>query len=118
MKRESVCERIRGAATGGHKRHDNGLSYARHLAPGGTMNAFAIGWTMSTPKEAPDTVAGNGVEVMHEGDSMILRKVVDADKVRAVCRDIREHAPAPKKGESILEDLNASRLRRSSAGLA
>lgn len=51
------------------------------------------------------------IEVLREGDSLVLRKVVDVPKYREIAADVRAHFPVPVDGESILHDLHESRLR-------
>lgn len=55
------------------------------------MNPFAIEWD--------------------EGDRIFMRTIVDPARVRAACREIRKHMPKPKKGESIVRELNSMRIR-------
>ena len=53
----------------------------------------------------------DNVEVLHEGDRIVMRTIVDPAKVRAACREIRKFMPKVKKGESIVRDLNKMRIR-------
>lgn len=77
------------------------------------MNPFAIGRgpTMGKPEKLKLRGAPDNVEVIHEGDTIILRTIVDPAKVRRAMDSILKHMPKPKKGESILRELNRLRIR-------
>jgi hypothetical protein len=77
------------------------------------MNPFAIGWgrTMNKPERLHLRDLPKGTEVILEGGTIVLRKVVDAAEVRRACASIRKHLPKPKKGESIARELNRLRIR-------
>ena len=82
---------------------------------GGTMNPFAIwprGSSMNAPEKRRFLPADGSIEVIHEGDSIILRRVVDAAKFRAAADAVLAQVPKPRKGASVLRELERSRARR------
>jgi hypothetical protein len=52
------------------------------------------------------------IEVVHQGRAIILRRIVDAKKFRAAADAVIAHLPAPRKGASVLRELEKTRLRR------
>lgn len=59
---------------------------------------------------------GDDLEILHEGDTIIMRRVVDAAKFRRIADKVLANLPRPKKGESIVRQLNESRLRGGKLG--
>jgi hypothetical protein len=78
------------------------------------MNPFAIGWgpAMNKPEKLKLRDVPEGCEVVNEGGAIILRRIVDARKFRRIAADVLAHMPPPKKGASVLRELEKSRLRR------
>jgi len=66
---------------------------------------------MNKPEKLRLYGAPDNVEILREGDRIIMRTIVDPAKVRRAAASIRKHMPKPKKGESIVRELNESRLR-------
>jgi len=51
------------------------------------------------------------VEIVREGDTLIMRRIVDPVKFRKIAAKVLANMPKPKKGESIVRELNESRHR-------
>ncbi len=59
------------------------------------------------------------VEIVREGDTLIMRRSVDPVKFRKIAAKVLANMPKPKKGESIVRELNevaATLLKRLRAG--
>ena len=52
-----------------------------------------------------------GTEVTLEGGTIVLRRIVDVKKFRKIAAEVLRHLPKVKKGESIVRELDESRLR-------
>lgn len=52
------------------------------------------------------------IEIVNRGGAIILRRIVDAKKFRAAADAVIAHLPAPRKGASVLRELEKTRLRR------
>ena len=52
-----------------------------------------------------------GVEVLQEGDAIVLRNIVDVKAFRKIAAKVLANRPKPQKGESVVRELHASRLR-------
>ena len=77
------------------------------------MNPFAIwprGSDMNAPEKRRRRELGN-VEIVREGDTLIMRRIVDPVKFRKIAAKVLAHMPKPKKGESIVRELDESRHR-------
>ena len=77
------------------------------------MNPFAIklGSLMNKPEKLRLRDVPENMEVVLEGGTIVLRRIVDPAEVRRACTSILKHQPKPKKGENVLRELNALRLR-------
>lgn len=77
------------------------------------MNAFAIGQggNVNAPEKRRQRSADPRLEITREGDTLVMRRVVDWTKFRRIADEVLAHMPKPKKGASIVRDLNRSRLR-------
>lgn len=51
------------------------------------------------------------LEIVREGDAIIMRRIVDAAKFRRIADKVLAHRPKPRKGASIVRELSESRLR-------
>lgn len=67
---------------------------------------------MNAPEKRRFLAGDRSVEVIHHGDSIILRRVVDVGKFRTAAAAVLAHMPKPKKGASVLRELEKSRLHR------
>lgn len=78
------------------------------------MNPFAIalGLAMNKPEKLKLRDVPAGTEVVQEGGSIIMRRIVDVKKFRAAADKVIAHMPACKKGASVLRELEKSRQRR------
>lgn len=65
---------------------------------------------MNAPEKRRRRVLG-GHQVIYEGGSIIMRRIVERACFRGVLAEVRKHLPRPRKGESIVRELAASRLR-------
>ena len=77
------------------------------------MNPFAIwlGVTVNAPEKRRHRGAERDIEIVREGNTLIMRRVVDWPKFRRLAAEVLANMPKPKKGASIMRDLNRSRLR-------
>jgi hypothetical protein len=76
------------------------------------MNPFAI-WPRDSGMNAPEKHRRElgKVEIVREGDTLIMRRVVDTVKFRKIADKVLANRPRPKKGASIVRELNESRHR-------
>ena len=51
------------------------------------------------------------IEIVRNGDTLIMRRVVDWPKWRRLAAEVLADMPKPRKGASIMRELNRSRLR-------
>lgn len=75
------------------------------------MNPFASGLGAMGKAEKRLHKKDRDIEILREGDTIIMRRVVDAAKFRRIADKVLAHRPKPKKGESIVRELSESRLR-------
>ena len=77
------------------------------------MNPFAIdwGWSMNKPEKLRLRGAPDNVEIVHQGDTIVMRRIVDSVKFRKIAAKVLANMPEPMKGESIVRELNESRHR-------
>ena len=77
------------------------------------MNLVAIGQgiNVNAPEKRRPRGADPGLEITREGDTLVMRRVVDWPKFRRIAAEVLAHMPKPKKGANIVRDLNRSRLR-------
>lgn len=77
------------------------------------MNPFAIRWgsAMNKPEKIKLRDVPPGVEVVQEGGSIVLRRIVGVKKFRKIADKVLANRPKPKKGASIVRELNESRHR-------
>jgi len=64
------------------------------------MNSIAI-WPRESDMNALDA----------RRETLIIRRIMDTVKIRKIAAKILAHMPKPKKGESIVHELNESRHR-------
>lgn len=75
------------------------------------MNPFASGLGVMGKAEKRLRKTDPDLEILRQGDTIIMRKIVDPERFRRAAASVLKHAPKPKKGESIMRELNRSRLR-------
>jgi hypothetical protein len=77
------------------------------------MNTSAIGWraAMNKPERLELRGVPGNVEVVHQGGSIVLRRIVAVKKFRAAADAVIAHMPAPRKGASVRRELKKTRLR-------
>ena len=77
------------------------------------MNPFAIDWgsSMNKPEKLRLRGAPDNVEIVHQGDTIVMRRIVDSVKFRKIAAKVLANMPKPMKGESIVRELNESRHR-------
>lgn len=66
---------------------------------------------MNKPEKLRLYGAPDNVEIVREGDRIVMRTIVETAKFRRIAAEVRKHMPKPKKGESIVRELSESRLR-------
>lgn len=51
------------------------------------------------------------VEIVREGDTLIMRRIVDTEKFRKIADKVLANRPKLRRGASIVRELNESRHR-------
>ena len=77
------------------------------------MNPFAIALrpAVNKPEKIKLRDVPPGTEVVQEGGSIVLRRIVDVKKFRKIADKVLANRPKLKKGASIVRELNESRHR-------
>ena len=66
---------------------------------------------MNAPEKRRYRGTGREIEIVRDGDTLIMRRVVDWPKWRRLAAEVLANMPKPRKDASIMLDLNRSRLR-------
>ena len=66
---------------------------------------------MNKPEKLRLRGAPDNVEIVHQGDTIVMRRIVDSVKFRKIAAKVLANMPKPMKGESIVRELNESRHR-------
>jgi virulence-associated protein VagC len=66
---------------------------------------------MNKPRKITLRGVSPDIEIVHEGGSIILRKIVDAPKFRKIAAEVLARMPKPRKGASVVRELQIARLR-------
>ena len=66
---------------------------------------------MNEPEKLRLRGAPDNVEIVHQGDTIVMRRIVDSVKFRKIAAKVLANMPKPMKGESIVRELNESRHR-------
>lgn len=77
------------------------------------MLPFVPAWgpAMNKPERLKFPGLPKNMEAIQEGDSIVLRRIVDMEKFRRIAVEARAYRPRPKKGASISRDLRKARER-------
>lgn len=66
---------------------------------------------MNAPEKRRYRGTERDIEIVRDGDTLIMRRVVDWPKWRRLAAEVLADMPKPRKGASIMRELNRSRLR-------
>lgn len=66
---------------------------------------------MNAPEKRRYRGTERDIEIVRNGDTLIMRRVVDWPKWRRLAAEVLADMPKPRKGASIMRELNRSRLR-------